>query len=358
MFWRRKKSLTDTSPRDWFLEVAAPIWDAQDSEFVLIEDGFEWLPGSHTVRVHVHPDARKLHDAPGLRIAINTDYRRSVPVDSEQFVRLTGVSAALCCPTYSWVYPPAEVAKEFYGSHPTDMHLFASAYIDEHTKEWLPAFLARMSIMQPINAEIHSDMPSDIFCGAQPHFAGGSKAKTINGVLNAVRDVFVPAGKSPSKWAGSDEFEAFVNTYGRSELCVGYCTPDGMALETPFGSDSAFIFFKTDENHHQLGHGLLVATLIGAGQIDHRSFSEAAGLNFLESRLWTDIPQSGCWHPQGEAEDLAHSFFVPNSLFMPNLVGYLAHWALERVQWMRSKRLPDMPDLTMSEILEDRLKRH
>jgi hypothetical protein len=358
MFWRRQKQARGALvSRDSFLETVTPVWSVKDSELKLVENGFEWLPGNHTVRVFVHEDARKLSDPPGVRITVATDYRRWVPVRDRQFVKLAGLSANLCCSTYSWVYPPGDIADEFFAGRPTDLDLFASAYITEPTSRWLPTFFAQMALMQPINAEIQSAMGGLVFGDAQPALARRPKVTNINEILNAVRDVIAPEGQKPSAWLKSGEFEDFIDTYARSDRCVGAVTDYGMVFETPFGSESAAVMFRTDVQHPQLGQGLLIATLIDAQQIPHNTFDEAATLNFLESRFWTDIPQLGCWHPHGERHNLAHSIFIPNAMYVPNLVAHFAHWALDRVEWVLSQRFPKIRSLPMSDIMERRLKK-
>lgn len=268
MFWRRqKKPRGALVSRDSFLETVAPVWRVKESEIKPVENGFEWLPGNHIVRVFVHEDARKLNDPPAVRITVSTDYRRWVPVRDRQFVELAGHSASLCCSTYSWVYPPRDIAEEFFAGRSTDLDLFASAYVTEATSRWLPTFFAHMALMQPINAEIQSGMGSFVFGDAEPALARRPKVTNINEILNAVRDVIAPEGQKPSAWLNSCEFEDFVDTYARSDRCVGALTDYGMVLETPFGSDSAGILFRTDIQHPQLGQGLLIATVIDAGLV-------------------------------------------------------------------------------------------
>ena len=52
---------------------------------------------------------------------------------------------------------------------------------------------------------------------------------------------------------------------------------------------------------------------------------------------------------------LAHTSFVPNALYLDNLVFNLALWSVARAQWVRRERWPDLQDLTMAKILDARL---
>ena len=237
------------------------------------------------------------------------------------------------------------------------MQLFSSAYVDEAIVGWLSEFLAQMAIMQPINAEIQSAKAPEIFGGGQPAFAGGSKRSNLGEILNVAEAIFVPEGKKESNWIGSDEFENFAERRAKNDVCFGFGDKKGMTLETPFGADSALINFKTDQQHPQLGNGLLVTTQIRSSQSFKDVCVEAAGLNFLESRIWTDFPQLGCWHPQetsNKEANWAHSCFIPNALFRPGLVENFAYWAIARIQWVRRTRFPELKDLTMAEILNKR----
>ena len=45
--------------RDRAIQEIARAWSAKDSELSLNENGFDWLPGSHTVRVHTSHDERE-----------------------------------------------------------------------------------------------------------------------------------------------------------------------------------------------------------------------------------------------------------------------------------------------------------
>jgi hypothetical protein len=179
------------------------------------------------------------------------------------------------------------------------------------------------------------------------------KKDRVSGVLSIAEGVLVPEGRKDSKWIGCEEFRKFEDEYAKSDVffCLG--DDDGMFLETPFGDDSALISFRTDQNHLQLGSGLLIYTQIHSCQNFYEACVEAAGLNFFEAKFWTGFPQLGCWHPGGTAENeahVAHSCFIPNALFLPGLVAYLGIWAVDRVRWVRRKRFPDAKDKTVAEI--------
>jgi hypothetical protein len=338
------------------IEEIMQVWCVADSERRALENGFEWLPGSHAVRVRV---AR--HDArpERIRIWITTDYLRSIPIEDANFVRFVGLMSGIDCSGYSLVYPPLDVWKKYFDNRPAELEFFSSAYVDQHTAGWLPGFLAQIAIMQPINAEIRSKKAHSMYGGGEPAYAGGGKKDPISlsPMLSVTEHILAPEGQKDSEWIGCEEFQKFADQYAKSDACYGFGDDKGMTLEAPFGDDSALIRFRTDQKHPQLGSGLLIFTQIRSFQSFDEACAEAAGLNFLEARLWTDFPQFGCWHPwtttKNEA-DWAHSCFIPNALFRPGLVEYLALWSLERVRWVRRTRFPDLKDKTMWEIITSR----
>jgi hypothetical protein len=333
------------------------IWSVEDSDFRKLENGFEWLPGSHAVQVRV---ARHVERPDRIRIWIATDFLRSVPVESGTFVHLLGASSKFLCAGSSVVYPPLEVWKKYFDNHPANVEFFSSAYVDQHTAGWLPEFLAQTAIMQPINAEIQSTNAPKIYGGGEPAYADGQKKDRVSDMLFVAEHVLVPEGRKDSKWIGCEEFRKFADEYGKCDVCFDMADDNGMSLETPFGDDSALINFRTDQRHPQLGSGLLVYTQIRSSQNFCETCVEAAGLNFLESKFWTDFPQLGCWHPHITTEketNWAHSCFIPNALFMPGLVEYLGVWSVERVQWVRRTRFPKLENKAMDEILLNRFAR-
>jgi hypothetical protein len=360
-FFRRGGAGRDDSEpvRHLALAEIKRTWSVDEADVTPTEFGFDWLPGSHLVHVRIHEDAREPIGAVRFRITISTEYLRSVPVHDHTFVEEAGVVAGMFSPTYSQVYPPSELVKTHFNGRPADMELFSSAYVYDDTVEWISGFLARMSIMQPINAEILSRGEKLVGSGT-PALVNGSIRPTVNGVLNIHRDLLIPEGKEPSRWTGSEEFEAYIEERGKSDICFGFSNQDGMSFETPFGSNSALVKFNADQSDRQLGNGLTIETHIPLTSDLHEVCEHAAWLNYYESVLWTDFPQFGRWHPLMVSEEqasLVHTIFIPNAYFRDGLVVNFALWAIARVGWTREKLLPKEKDLTMIEILEQRFGR-
>lgn len=356
MFWRRRAK-PSSAIRDSALEQIARTWSVDETDVTPHEHGFDWLPGSHAVRVRIYKDV----ETPGperFRLTITTGYLRNLPAQDAMFVRNASLITKLHCPTYSLIYPPTPIIEKHFDGHAADMNLFSSAYISEGTAGWLPGFLARMSIMQPIDAELFSTEAAEFIGGGVPAFAGDSKRKPANGVLE-VHHALRKAGDAQNRWIGSDEFEAFAEAHARSDLCFGFGDECGMTLETPFGQDSVLITFRTDQQFPSLGNGLFIETQIRSSEDFDNVCANAAVLNFLESVDWSDFPQMGCWHPQEVSEEqtnLAHTCFIPNAFFAEGLIVNFGMWALARVQRALRALCPEVENLTMREILEARYR--
>jgi hypothetical protein len=348
--------MNNRNPIDEILQEVAAIWQASGGQITWHDSSFDWIPGSHRVCVRAHQKDGDSRDR--VRLWITTDFLQNVPVEKKGFRRLLGASAHFMTSTYSLVYPPEPIWKEYYGGQGAELSLFSTSYISQQTISWLPRFMAQMTIMQPIDAEIRSKTAPGMFGGGTPAYATGARAPECDEILEVASSIYVPHGLKPSRWIGSEEFEKFVKEYGRSEGCYGNGDEAGLTLETPFGKHSALIRLRTDIAHPQLKNGLLVTTRIPFRLTQEQSTDEAAFLNFLESRSWTDFPQLGCWHSRSTSEnqaELAHTSFIPNALYSPGLAFNFALWSVARAQWVRRERWPDLTDLTMSEILEARL---
>lgn len=345
--------------RDLALSEIKRTWSVEEADITEREDGFDWLPGSHLVKVRIVEDAREPVGVVRYRITVTTECLRAVPVHDMTFVRIAGLTGALRSPTYSQVFPPSEIVEQYFAGQPASMDLFSSAYVDDDTVKWTSGFLARMSIMQPINAELLSRSPKFMGPG-EPALAKGSIQPTVNNILNIHEDLLIPEGTKPSAWAGSREFALFIEERGKNDHCFGFGDEHGMSFETPFASDSAFVRLSTDQGDNQLGNGLTIEIKLPLWGESGDICKQAAWLNYYESVLWTDFPQLGRWHPLPTSEQsstLAHTTFVPNALWADGLVINLALWSIVRVRWARERLLPNKKDLTMIEILESRFGR-
>jgi hypothetical protein len=343
----------------WQVDAESIVW-SQETEHCAL--GFEWWPGDCCVRVYAH-HAEEQSSETELKVVIRTDCLKDVAVDSNCFEQMAAVMSRSCTSTYAWVYPPRPFWQKFEPSKSgPGLWFCSSGYISSDNIEWMPELLANTGIIQPINAQIQSRNLTDMLGSGVPDTSRPEalRDRDLDGILEAIAEVFAPLGETPSRWVATGEFEAFVEKWARSDSSFGFGDTSGMTLETPFGNDSVLIKFLTEEKHPQLGHGLL-ATLQLPYAADALTIArEAAELNFLEFLTWTNFPQLGCWHSnqnRADQEGLAFSLFMPNALYQPGLTAQIAFWFMQRARWVREQKVSEMKDATMLEVLTERHSR-
>jgi hypothetical protein len=348
------------------IERIAYMWRLDDTKIVRITrsqaEGFDWWPGDFCVRVR----AQWSTVIDTVRLVIRTDVLKDVPITDELFISLVAEMSSLWAPTYAWVYPPAPFWEKYHQSGVDDVRglsprlgFSSSAYISSENVDWLTDFLARATILQPVSAQSHSSTLQGIFKSGVSDVSRSDTRKdgSPDEILNVANQVYVPRGKEPNRWIGTGEFQRFAEEWAQSDSCFGYGDATGLSAETPFGDDTALIRLWTDQKNPQLGNGLL-ATLQVPYSDDRISIAKTvAVLNLNESDGWTHFPLIGCWHPhknRNDADGLAFSCFIPNSLYQPGLATQVAFWFLERARWVRKSLWPDMVDKTMMEIITSR----
>jgi hypothetical protein len=349
----RKHMNTDNAFAMSAVQRIAEIWQVDKARSEWSADGFDWWPGDHRVRVRAEP-APDQKTPYTLRLLVRTDFLKEAPVTKERFILLAPEISLFAAQPYGLVYVPASTSEEF-----STLWFSSSAYLNSEMIGWLPDFLARLSIMQPINARIQAQPTTEILGGvpdvSRPH---ALKDAGPDEMLEVAAQVYAPQGERPSRWAGTDEFENFANKWGNSDSCFGFGDPKGLTVETPFGNDSALVRLRTEEKHPQLGHGLSATLQLPYFRDAITIAKECAALNLLEVVSWTSFPQLGCWHPhrgRSNQEGLAFSSFIPNALYQPGIATNLALWLLGRARWARELRWPEVTDQTMAEILKSRL---
>ena len=343
---------------DWAIDPGGAHWDDDGPAG---HSGFSWWPGNFRVKAQANS-----HDAyadPAVRLRIDTDFIRGIDLSSEAITLLLASTAHLYTSGYAWVYLPPELENMFRRALPEEfdpslLWLSTTAYIREETAGWLPQFVARMAILQPISAQIQAGGLAGLL-HAEPNASSdpSNPQAPLDQILNVLGEVIAPTGEEPSRWDGCDEFATFAEAYGRNDNCFGMGDPTGLTLETPFGEDSALIRLLTDQAHPHLGNGLLATLQLPMVLEESEIAGLANELNYMEASSWTGFPLIGCWHSkkQGEGAMAAFSTFVPNALHQPLIATNIAFWMLNRARWVRDKRYPHLIDQPMIEILNRRM---
>lgn len=320
-------------------------WQAKRDEVTQhFKNGFDWLPGSHMVLLRCN---QREGDGGNMqfRVAVTTEYLRTVPIEDQKFVRRSALLADKLWPTCAPVYRPLRHEQSL-----GEMHLTSSMYFEEESALVLSTLLARLTILQPVYAEQQSSTAPEMLGGG--FAAVGGRKDRRNSALECAEKTIYPQAARPSRWIGSAEFEQFALERKGSDFCQVSASTDGMILEIPFGVDTVMTAFRTDQPHPQLGNGLSITSAVEFFPDVDMACTEAARLNLLEASNWTEIPQLGCWYVRQAAEGqygLAHHCFIPNACFMPELVAVLANWALERVWWARTVLRPSEADVLLGQ---------
>jgi hypothetical protein len=146
------------------LKTLAELWNVTDTRSRWRDDGFDWWPGDFRVSVSVFRRVDGYVPETWM-LTVRTDFLKDVPIHDEKFVKLAAMTSRFLTSTYAWVYPTAEVWAQHGQSDASPRLWFSNAsYLTDENVEWLSGFTARMSIMQPINAQIQSKDAPDIFC--------------------------------------------------------------------------------------------------------------------------------------------------------------------------------------------------
>ncbi|HEY7384653.1 MAG TPA: hypothetical protein VH743_13370 [Beijerinckiaceae bacterium] len=337
------------------LQEIATFWKVDRAHIRWREDGFDWWPGSYVVRVRTFPPRMNHADA-RWRLTVETELARSAPIDAESLADELSYATPAMTPAYSLVYAPHGSTKDV-SEGASGLKFFNSAYVNSEMLSVTRLF-ARLALLQVINAELLGDHLAKEF-GAEPAFVGAGRAQERAPVVDVALSIYLDEGAKPSQWSNVSEFAAFVERYAQSESCVGRADKASMMLETPFGEDTAIVQLRSNQPHEYLGSGLLVTLELPEIASGDDAAEEAALLNNLEASSWTDFPQLGCWHTfetENEVDALVHSSFVPNALYGNLVASNLAMWSLNRAQWVRATRRPDLKDKAMSEIIQQRLR--
>ena len=152
------------------VEEIASLWQVDRSRSVRTENGFEWWPGDFRVAVMAH-DGFDVHPDSCL-LRVRTDFLQDIPINDDGFVRLAAATSRFCAPTYAWAYPPPELWDKYAkGEDRPELLSIYTADLTRAYASWLAQFLAQMSIMQPINAQLQAAGLGEVLCGGIPHIS-------------------------------------------------------------------------------------------------------------------------------------------------------------------------------------------
>lgn len=155
------------------------------------------------------------------------------------------------------------------------------------------------------------------------------------------------------------EFDAVVNmSDGMNAYSFG-ASDDGLALEVPFGAETALILMKADGPHPYVGAGLGIYKMLPARYDEADASRFANWLNLRELRnpfLW-DFIGAWCKAPSAERFLVAHARFIPAAFYRPGLILDSAMVAIGHVSDVNGLLHADVPQPDVIEVIERRLGR-
>src|SRR5262249_41583547 len=80
--------------RNESLRTIALIWQVDESQATWLDGGFDWVPGSHLVRVRGVQKGEG-NDDDRWRISVQTSFLKSAPLSDEQFLKRMGAVSGL-----------------------------------------------------------------------------------------------------------------------------------------------------------------------------------------------------------------------------------------------------------------------
>ena len=292
------------------------------------------------------------------KLSVSTAFIKEFNVLDSRLAALAAHMSAMAS-TYSWVAPANHYLDGAEASDRSTISFRASVRVWPGTAVWLPAFFAKMALMQPIDAERTASSVAEMLQASpdtQPVRAALGKT-SVDDILFVGEHFFKPDGLTPSRWAQVEEFQSIADNYGRNDQCFGFGDEGGLTLETPFGSDSALIRLLSDVPHPALGNGLLTSIQLPFTYDEDEATRIASELNLRASALGaTNATLLGSWHPREirGAWAPAYGSFIPNALYNRGLATNMALWAVDLAQWARAEVWPQLTNEKMITILNRR----
>lgn len=190
------KEILQRIEKTWMIDPGKAHWHGDATgEF----EAFSWWPGDHRVMVRANRDVEQTDTA--IRMRIDTDFIRKLDVRSESVATLLGAMAYLYTSTYAWLYLPTSVQDEFEEKLPIDLDvsrvwLSSTAYVRPETSGWLPEFVAKMALLQPINAQIQAGrLAQALQAEAEVSSDPSDPHAPLDDILGVLEGVYAPIGK-------------------------------------------------------------------------------------------------------------------------------------------------------------------
>ncbi len=283
------------------------IWQVADEWSVWEPRGFCWWGHRHRQRVWSEPG----YDDHGFviyRLCAETDVVRGLPEGADTDVALAAFNEHASL--FGLVHLPEEGR----------IVLHTSAYAHQQTAAWTGKLLARSAILQPIFAERIAPIFSENL-GGEPdesiHPDHGLRPEPDE-TLGVLDSRYIPAGRGPSAWSGSPEFERTAEFLNRGD-CFATADPGGLTAEFAFrAGQTSLNVVDTRERHPTFGSGVLLRLHLPAELSSEEAAALAGHLNRLERNGGVIGHMAGAWTTADGRPVFVT--FVPSVMYQDNLL--------------------------------------
>lgn len=201
--------------------------------------------------------------------------------------------------------------------------LRCSAYINEDNINWLGRVFSLAAIIQATEVEDKGDDLA-IFLELQPdksiHPRSGLR-NAMDDMLNVVDQVVIPEGEKPFQSIGEFEFRRTAEILNSQSL-ISTAIKTGLSAYLPFADNSALLQVDIENEHPELGKGLLIRLYLPPGKIDIDG-PFIMDLNSMEQNVFPSGHFLGSWclGPVGEnAHTAVYVTFIPAIVCTPGIL--------------------------------------
>lgn len=262
---------------------------------------------------------------------------------------LNGINRLASCSAY--IYDPA--SREVFSLQRGMVHA--------GTLAWRPVLLGAFFMQQLRDAEGRLDELVGLLDGepmVSPHPVAGLRHEPDEMFSVVARYFSLHADERPG-FRNRFEFDAVVNmSDGMNAYSFG-ATEDGLALEVPFGHQTALILMKADAVHPLVGAGLGVYKMLPEryDEADAARFANWLNLRELRNPFLGEFIGAWCKAPSADQFLVGHARFIPAALYRPGLILDSAIVAIGHVSDANGLIHADAPRPDVIDVIERRLGR-
>ncbi len=328
-FWKRPPkapsvSIAPESPAaisagDWVVGELYSLLEVESEWCIPRPGGFTWWPGSFAQSIWADPPFEdKGHQL--ARVHVETEMLRGFRPTAES---LGGLLALQTWATLDGCVVDGD-----------SVRLVSHAYVHDGTTTMWKVLLLSAAMLQLHEVRLGGSVVAglaDLDRASSSHPQGARTAG--HPALTAFGEVFVPAGKHPSRFVEEDYEAAKQLAWEMGWLAL---TGTGsLTCEFPYSYYTSLLRLETDQRHPLLGNGLLVSLTLPTEFEEDWIPDLVVDLNRRELEDRTLTPFIGSWCPAPRHPGLiSHVSFVPNVCALPGLPMALMQYAWPRSLWV------------------------